>query len=307
MLKSFNQSQEMKQPPFLKKGDKIAITCPAKMLKTPITEAVALLESWGLEVVLGSTIGAAHHQFSGTDKQRAEDMQAFINDEDVKAIIAARGGYGCIRIVDEIDWSPLLTHPKWIIGFSDITVFHLQLQKMEIQSLHAQMPATVSESSKDGLESLRKALFGEAIVYNFRKCSHNKKGIAEGEIIGGNLTLLTACLNAKNDIDYADKILFIEDVGEYAYAIDRMLRTLDRAGKFKYLKGLLVGDFSSIKQDDPPFGYSVKEIIDDIMPKYSFPVYFNFPAGHLPDNRALVLGRKVRLEAETECTKLSFL
>lgn len=272
-----------------------------------MTDAIALLESWGLEVILGETINAVHHQFSGTDELRATDMQRFIDDKSIKAIIAARGGYGCIRIVDEIDWSPFVLNPKWIIGFSDITVFHLQMQKMGLQSLHAQMPSTISESSAEGLESLRKALFGEDIVYHFRKCSHNKTGLAEGELIGGNLTLLTACINSKSDIDYTDKILFIEDVGEYAYVVDRMIRTLDRAGKLKNLKALLVGGFTNIKQDDPPFGYSVKEIIDVVTAKYNFPVYFNFPAGHLPDNRALILGRKVKLEADLEGSMLSFI
>ncbi len=297
----------MIRPPYLKKGDKIAITCPAKSLKSSMTNAIALLESWGLEVVLGETVNAVHYQFSGTDKLRAEDMQKFINDEDVKAIIAARGGYGCIRIVDDIDWTPLVQNPKWIIGFSDITVFHMQLQKMGLQSLHAQMPSTISDSSKEGLESLKKALFGETIIYNFPATTFNRKGLSEGELIGGNLTLLTACINSNNDIDYNDKILFIEDVGEYAYVIDRMIRTLHRASKFKNLKGLIVGGFTNIKQDDPPFGYSVNEIINSIVSKYDFPVGFNFPAGHLPDNRALVLGRNVKLEIGEKSSMLSFI
>lgn len=296
----------MNHPPYLKKGDKIAITCPAKSLRAPMTDAIALLESWGLEVVLGETVNASHFQFSGTDELRAADMQRLIDDKEIKAIIAARGGYGCLRIVDEIDWTPLIKAPKWIIGFSDITVFHLQLQSMALQSLHAQMPATISDSSKEGLESLRRALFGESIEYVFSGAVGNRTGVCRGELIGGNLTLLTACISSKNDIDYSDKVLFIEDVGEYAYAVDRMIRTLDRAGKFENLKGLIVGGFTSIKQDDPPFGYSVEEIISLVVSKYNFPVCFNFPAGHLPDNRALILGREVKLEVSSESAKLSF-
>lgn len=296
----------MNHPPYLKKGDKIAITCPAKTLKSPLTDAITLLESWGLEVVLGETVNAVHHQFSGTDELRTTDMQKFIDDKSVKAIIAARGGYGCIRIVDDIDWTPLVLNPKWIIGFSDITVFHMQMQRVGLQSLHAQMPSTISESSKEGLESLRKALFGENITYSFAADFHNKTGTAEGKLIGGNLTLLTACINSDNDIDYNDKILFIEDVGEYAYVIDRMLRTLDRGGKFKNLKGLIVGGFTNMKQDDPPFGYSVNEMISLVTSKYDFPVCFNFPAGHLADNRALILGSEVKLEVGKEGAKLSF-
>lgn len=297
----------MTQPPYLKKGDKIAITCPAKSLKSPIKDAIKLLESWDLKVVLGKTLNASHFQFSGTDELRAADMQKFIDDEDIKAIIAARGGYGCIRIVDDIDWMPLIQNPKWIIGFSDITVFHMQLQNMGLQSLHAQMPSTIAKSSKEGLESLRKVLFGEEIEYNFPGSPDNRIGDCTAELIGGNLTLLTACIGAKNDIDYNDKILFIEDVGEYAYAIDRLVRTLDRAGKFKNLTGLVIGGFTNIKQDDPPFGYSVNEIINASFAKYNFPACFNFPAGHLADNRALVLGRKVKLEVRLENSKLSFI
>lgn len=298
--------KSMNHPPYLKKGDKIAITCPAKTLKAPLNDATTLLESWGLEVVLGETINAVHHQFSGTDELRASDMQRFIDDKDIKTIIAARGGYGCIRIVDEIDWTPLVLNPKWIIGFSDITIFHLRLQSMGLQSLHGQMPSTITESSQEGLESLRKALFGEPLNYYFEPKPANKSGSATGELVGGNLTLLTSCIASSSDIDYADKILFIEDVGEYAYVIDRLVRTMDRAGKFKNLKGLIVGGFTGINQDEPAFGYTATEIIQSVMSKYDFPICFDFPAGHLPDNRALVLGREVVLEVSTEICKLSF-
>ncbi len=297
----------MNQPPYLKKGDKIAITCPAKTLKAPMTDAIKLLESWGLVVVLGKTIDAVHHQFSGTDDLRAADMQHFINDESIKAIIAARGGYGCIRIVDEIDWTPLVLAPKWLIGFSDITVFHMQLQAMRLQSVHAQMPSTIKKSSKEGLETLRKALFGENFSYSFNYDKDNRLGIATGELIGGNLSLLLACLNANNDLDYDDKILFIEDVGEHSYAIDRMMRTLDRAGKFENLKGLIVGGFTDIKQDDPPFGYTISEIINTVIEKYDFPVCYNFPAGHIADNRALILGKEVTMNIGLDKSEIQYL
>lgn len=286
----------MIKPPSLKKGDKIAITCPAKSLTEPMTGAIQLLASWGLEVVLGETINAVFHQFSGTDELRARDMQTFINDLEIKAIIAARGGYGCLRIVDEIDWTPLLQNPKWIIGFSDITAFHLQLQSLGLQSLHAQMPSTIKESSKEGLESLRKALFGEELTYEIASSSLNKLGIAKGELIGGNLSLLIASLGSKSDVDFSDKILFIEEVGEYHYAVDRMIRTLDRAGKLAQLKGLIIGGFTSIKDNDIPFGFSPQEIINEVISKYNYPVCYDFPAGHLPDNRALIFGRETSIE-----------
>jgi muramoyltetrapeptide carboxypeptidase len=296
----------MIQPPHLKKGDKIAITCPAKSLKAPMTDAIKLLESWGLEVVLGESVNSIFHQFAGTDEMRAADMQKFINDDSVKAIIAARGGYGCIRIVDEIDWSPLLVHPKWIIGFSDITVFHLQLQSMGLQSLHAQMPVNIKESSKQGLETLRKALFGEGLNYEIEPYDNNKIGESQAEIIGGNVTLLTACLGARNDISYDGKIPFIEDVNDYNYAIDRMLRSLDRAGKFKNLAGLIVGGFTDLKENDIPFGFTPYEIIQEIVAKYDYPVCYNFPAGHLPDNRALIFGEKVSLSVKKEKVTIKF-
>jgi muramoyltetrapeptide carboxypeptidase len=296
----------MIQPPHLKKGDKIAITCPAKSLKAPMTDAIKLLESWGLEVVLGESVNSVFHQFAGTDEMRAADMQKFINDDSVKAIIAARGGYGCIRIVDEIDWSPLLVHPKWIIGFSDITVFHLQLQSMGLQSLHAQMPVNIKESSKQGLETLRKALFGEGLNYEIEPYDNNKIGESQAEIIGGNVTLLTACLGARNDISYDGKILFIEDVNDYNYAIDRMLRSLDRAGKFKNLAGLIVGGFTDLKENDIPFGFTPYETIQEIVAKYDYPVCYNFPAGHLPDNRALIFGEKVSLSVKKEKVTIKF-
>ncbi|OAQ38556.1 LD-carboxypeptidase [Pedobacter psychrophilus] len=296
----------MIQPPQLKKGDKIAITCPAKSLKAPMTDAIKLLESWGLEVVLGESVNSVFHQFAGKDELRAADMQKFIDDESIKAIIAARGGYGCIRIVDEIDWKPLLVNPKWIIGFSDITVFHLQLQSLGLQSLHAQMPVNISESSKEGLESLRKVLFGENLEYEIEANDRNKIGESQAELIGGNLSLLVACLNSKSDISYDGKILFVEEVGEYEYAIDRMMRTLDRAGKLKNLAGLIVGGFTDIKINDIPFGFSAYEIIEEIVSKYHYPVCYHFPAGHLPDNRALIFGEKVRLIVSKESVQINF-
>jgi muramoyltetrapeptide carboxypeptidase len=280
----------MIQPPYLKKGDKIAITCPAKALKSPMTDAIDLLKSWGLDVILGETVNAVFHQFAGNDDLRKADMQNFINDNEIKAIIAARGGYGCIRIIDQIDWAPLLKNPKWVIGFSDITIFHQQLQSIGLQSLHAQMPATITDSSKEGLESLRKVLFGEKFEYQITSHNKNKLGQAKGDLIGGNLSMLIANLGSKSDFNYDNQILFIEDVGEYFYAIDRMIRALDRAGKLAKLNGLIVGGFTDIKDNDIPFGCNVQEIIENVVYKYNYPVCYDFPAGHLSDNRALILG-----------------
>src|ERR1700744_5503591 len=283
-------------PPYLKKGDKIAITCPAKKLPAPMTDAVELLTSWGLEVVLGETVDASYHQFAGDDDLRAADMQRFVDDDSIKAIIAARGGYGTIRMIDKVDFSRFGTNPKWLVGFSDITILHAHLHNnYNVQTIHGQMPVNIPDASAKSLESLRMALFGEDINYKPHKHELNRAGEAEGVLIGGNLSLLIAVSGSVSDMDYTGKILFIEDVGEYLYAIDRMVRSLDRAGKLKNLAGLIVGGFSEVKDNDIPFGHTVQQIIMDVVKDYSYPVCFDFPAGHVPDNRSLILGRKVKM------------
>jgi muramoyltetrapeptide carboxypeptidase len=284
------------QPPFLKKGDKIAITCPAKKLPAPMTDAVALLQSWGLEVVLGETVGASYHQFAGDDDLRARDMQRLIDDDSIKAIIAARGGYGTIRMVDQVDFSRLATHPKWLIGFSDITLLHAHVySNYNLQSIHGQMPVNVPDASAKSLKTLRMALFGEELTYSFNSHALNRDGDCSGVLTGGNLSLLIASLGSVSDFNYDGKILFIEDVGEYLYAIDRMLRTLARAGKLTKLAGLIVGGFTDVKDNDIPFGQTIEQIVMDIVKDHDYPVCFNFPAGHVPDNEALVLGKTLSL------------
>jgi muramoyltetrapeptide carboxypeptidase len=284
------------QPPYLKKGDKIAITCPAKKLPSPMTDAIELLRSWGLEVVLGDTIDASYHQFAGDDDLRARDMQRFIDDDSIKAIIAARGGYGTIRMIDKVDFGRLATHPKWLVGFSDITLLHTHLfANYGLQSIHGQMPVNIPDASAESLISLKKALFGEELRYKFESHSANRPGSAEGILIGGNLSLLIAASGSVSDLDYSGKILFIEDVGEYLYAIDRMMYTLKRSGKLKDLAGLIVGGFTGIKDNDIPFGQTVPQIIMEVVKEYKYPVCFDFPAGHVPDNKALVLGKQMYL------------
>jgi muramoyltetrapeptide carboxypeptidase len=294
-------------PPYLKKGDKVAITCPAKKLPKPMTDAIELLQSWGLEVVLGETLGLSFHQFAGDDDQRAQDLQRFIDDDSIKAIIAARGGYGTIRMIDKVVFSRLTQNPKWLVGFSDITVLHTHLfNNFNIQSIHGQMPVNIADASSKSLESLRKALFGEEISYKFNSNALNRSGEAEGILIGGNLSLLAAVAGSVSDLDYDNKILFIEDVGEYLYAVDRMVRMLDRASKLKKLNGLIVGGFTEIKDNDIPFGQTIEQIIMDIVGKYDYPVCFDFPAGHVPDNRALVLGKKIQLSVSNKNVTISY-
>jgi muramoyltetrapeptide carboxypeptidase len=295
------------QPPYLKKGDKIAITCPAKKLPNPMTDAIALLQSWGLEVVLGDTVNASFHQFAGNDELRAADLQRFIDDDSIKAIVAARGGYGTVRMIDKVDFSRFTQNPKWLIGFSDITVLHAHLfTNYGAQTIHGQMPVNIPDASKHSIDTLRRALFGEELSYDFTTHNINKPGNAEGILIGGNLSLLVAISGSVSDLDYTDKVLFIEDVGEYLYSVDRMLRMLDRAGKLKNLAGLVVGGFTDIKDNDIPFGQTVPQIVIDIVKGYDYPVCFDFPAGHIPDNNSLVLGRKVTLKVDEQQAKLRF-
>lgn len=272
-----------------------------------MTDAIALLQSWGLEVVLGETVEASYHQFAGDDDLRARDMQRFIDDDDIKAIIAARGGYGAIRMIDKVDFGRFATNPKWLIGFSDITILHTHLfANYGVQSIHGQMPINIPDASKHSLNTLRQALFGDSLSYEFTSHGINRSGKAKAILIGGNLSLLVASTGSASDPNYAGKILFIEDVGEYLYSVDRMLRMLKRAGKLASLAGLIVGGFSSMKDNDIPFGQTVPEIVIDIVKEYSYPVCFDFPAGHIPDNNSLILGRNVHLQVDDQQAKLTF-
>jgi len=289
------------QPSYLKKGDKVAITCPAKKLPHPMTDAIALLESWGLEVVLGETVTASYHQFAGDDNLRAADLQQFINDPGIKAIFAARGGYGTIRIIDEVDFMPIKTASKWIIGFSDITVLHAHVfATFGLQSIHGQMPMTIPDGTVESLQTLRKALFGEGFGYRFSAEKLNREGEAQGILVGGNLTLLVAVSGSVSDFDYDGKILFLEDVGEYLYSIDRMMRTLKRARKLKNLAGLIVGGFTELKDNEIPFGQTAEEIIFEVVKEYHYPVCFGFPAGHIPNNQALIFGKTLNLAVQKQ-------
>lgn len=288
-------------PPFLKKGDKIAITCPAKKIPGPMTDAIKLLQSWGLEVVIGDTLNASWNQFAGDDAFRAKDFQQFIDDNSIKAIIAARGGYGTVRMIDLVDFNRFVQNPKWIIGFSDITVLHSHLlANFNIASVHGQMPLTIPDASARSLDTLRKALFGEEIGYQLKPNSLNRTGEGEGLLIGGNLSIMLSVAGSISDVDYNNKILFIEDISEYLYNIDRMLRTLKRSGKLQNLKGLIVGGFSDMKDNDIPFGQTVPEIVMEVIKDYNFPVCFDFPAGHVPDNCSLILGKLLHLSVSNE-------
>lgn len=294
--------------PYLKKGDKVAITCPAKKLPIPMTDAVKLLTNWGLEVVLGNTVNASYHQFAGDDAFRAADLQRFINDDSIKAIFCARGGYGTIRMIDLVDFRHLQTNPKWLIGFSDITLLHSHIiANYNLPCIHGQMPLNIPDATLYSLETLRMALFGEELAYKLAPNPLNRPGECTGTLIGGNLSLLLAANGSVSDVDYTGKILFIEDVGEYLYAIDRMLRALKRAGKLKNLAGLIVGGFTDLKDNDIPFGQTLPQIVMDVVADYNYPVCFDFPAGHVSNNCSLVLGEKLNLTVKRDEVVINYL
>ena len=286
-------------PPGLKKGDKIAIVCPAKKLKKPIDNALDILRGWGLEIVEGKSVQSGYHQFAGDDQLRTADLQQYLDDPEIKGIIAGRGGYGTLRIIDNLDFTNFLAHPKWVVGFSDITVLlsHI-LAQTNTASIHGQMPGTFEDASRESLESLRRALFNEGNTYDYSSSFPNRTGIAEGILAGGNLSILIALEGSVSAIDYKDKILFLEDVGEPEYSIDRMLRILIRSGKLNDLKGLIIGAFNEIPEESIPFGQTPEEIIQELVKDYHFPVCYNFPCGHIADNRAMIVGKTCRLKVD---------
>ncbi len=294
------------QPAYLKKGDKIGIVaCARKISKEEIKPACDILKSWGLEIVLSKNLFNSDNQYSGTDSERAEDLQLMLNDSSIKAVISARGGYGTVRIIDKIDFTELKKHPKWVVGYSDITVLHSHIHKVGIETMHATMPINFTKN-EESVESLRAALFGEKLNYEIATHHLNKKGCAEGELIGGNLSLIYALTGSISDIDTKDKILFIEDLDEYLYHIDRMMINLKRSGKLSNLAGLIIGGMTDMKDNTIPYGKTVEEIILDAVAEYNYTVCFSFPAGHIDKNMAVYLGRKVKLNVG-EKTALTYL
>ena len=294
-------------PPFLKAGDTVALVCTArKFSKEDAQPAIELLESWGLKAKLGHTIGLDNFQLGGTDKERATDFQSQLDDENVNAIWCARGGYGTVRIIDSLDFSNFKKQPKWIMGFSDVTVLHSQLNLERVASLHSIMPFTVPNAPEEVIETLRKALFGDVISYTFPSKSYDIKGIASGELVGGNISILYSLLGSKSAIDTKDKILFIEDLDEYLYHIDRMLYNLKRNGYFEQVTGIIVGSMTDMHDNEIPFGQNEVQIITEIAKEYQIPIAFQFPAGHQSDNRTLILGKQVDFEVNDKEIKLRF-
>ncbi|PRD49110.1 S66 peptidase family protein [Sphingobacterium haloxyli] len=298
----------MKTPEFLKEGDKVAIICPASYIKGNIDIALKIFSDWGLQVEVGTSVTTRFHQFAGTDEVRRQDLQAALDNPEIKAVFAARGGYGTVRIIDQLDFRKFKRHPKWIVGFSDITVLHAHLHhQVGVCSIHGQMPKSFDESTKDALTSLKCALFGHGMDGQYTQCTFpNRSGEGSGQLIGGNLAILHSMLASPSDGLYDNKILFIEDVGEQHYNIDRMLWTLKRANKFARLNGLIVGSFTSLKDSSPSFGQRFEEIIMDKVAEYDFPVCFDFPAGHIDNNHSLIMGKEITLKINQERTWIRY-
>ena len=286
-------------PPYLKKGDTIGILCPAGFMPIENAQtAINVLQDWGFTVKTGFTLGNQHNYFSGTDEERLHDLQSMLDDTSIKAIICARGGYGLGRIIEKLNFKKFTKNPKWIIGFSDITVLHSHLfSNFNIASMHAPMAAAFNddEYKNEFVESLHKAITGERGNYTTASHAFNKVGNAKGRLVGGNLSLLAHLVGTSSDINTKNKILFIEDVGEYIYNIDRMLYQLKRSGHLKNLAGLIVGGFTEMKDTTTPFGQSAEEVIRDIIKEYDYPVCFNFPVSHERENYALKIGVKYEL------------
>ncbi len=295
-------------PPYLKEGDKIGILCPGGYMPYEKAQtAIAVLQEWGYEVVTGSTLGSQFNYFSGTDEQRLNDMQQMLDDDTIRAILCARGGYGTGRIIDQLNFKKCRKNPKWIIGFSDITILHCHLfSKYKIASLHSSMASAFNNHGFKNafVQSLRKTLSGEKTVYECGAHAFNRRGIASGRLIGGNLSLITHLLGTPSAIRARRKILFIEDTGEYLYNIDRMLYQLKRAGILDKIAGLIVGGFTEMKDTSVPFGQTVEEIIRDIVKDYEYPVCFNFPVSHGIENFALKIGVKYKMSVEKMLTTL---
>lgn len=290
-----------KTPPYLKKGDTIAITCPAGYMPREKAETcIETIQQWGFEVMVGKTLGSkSKNYFSGNDETRLNELQAMLDDERIKAILCGRGGYGISRIIDQIDFTQFKKNPKWIIGFSDITLLHAHINRnFKIATLHAPMAAAFNngENKNEFIDSLHKALVGKKAKYACKADPFNKLGGAKGELIGGNLTLITHLIGTKSDINTKNKILFIEDIGELIYSTDRMLHQLKRSGKLTNLSGLIVGGFTDVKDTERPFGKKVKELIKDILQDYDYPVCFDFPVGHKKENYALKIGGDFQLK-----------
>lgn len=304
----------MTRPPYLRQGDKAAFIAPARRISLPeLAPALRLLRSWGLEPVAPPGLFDTDGQLAGSDEARASLIQSLLDDPEVKALWCARGGYGTVRIIDSLDFSRFARQPKWIVGYSDITVLHSHIhRRLAIETLHATMPVNIPDGTDPApfpaVETLRRALFGEPLSYSFAPHPLDRSGQAEGPVVGGNLSILYSLCGSPSSISTEGKILFIEDLDEYLYHLDRMMMNLKRCGLLARLAGLVVGQLSDMHDNAVPFGRNAEQIVRDAVAEYRYPVCFGFPAGHNGlENRALCLGRTARLAVAPAGSSLAYL
>ena len=299
------------RPPYLKKGDTIMILSPAGRLRDRkgVEAGTELANHWGLVVFYGNHLLSREGSFAGTDEERLQDLQGALDDPSIKAIWAARGGYGTVRLVDDLDFSSFRQNPKWIVGFSDITILHNKLNQIGYQSLHAQMPVTLELENPDqkrSIRSLQRALFGKKLEYKLSTQESSREGTGKGQLVGGNLSIVYSMLGSDTNLNMRGKVLFLEEVGEALYHIDRMMISLKRAGYFEQCGGLILGDFKLRENKGNPFGKTLEEIVLEATEGTDFPIVFDFPAGHVDDNRALILGSEVELNVGKKKSKITF-
>lgn len=294
------------RPPALQAGDSIYLLSTARKISLEeLQPAIKTFESWGLNVIIGKTIGAEDRQFAGNDVLRTQDFQTALDDKNVRAIICARGGYGTVRMMDALNYDEFMKHPKWIVGFSDVTYLHVHISNsIGIQTLHATMPFSFENNTPEAIETMRKELFGIKNDYHVSAHPLNRFGHAQGILIGGNLSILYSITGTKSGMNTSGKILFLEDLDEYLYHVDRMMMNLKRSGKLHDLAAVVVGGFTAMKDNKVAFGCTAYEIIAEHLSEYNYPVCYDFPGGHVADNRALVMGRKYQLTVTTSSVSL---
>lgn len=300
------------QPPYLKAGDTVAIVAPSGVLKNrtnEVQQAIDLLKNWGLHAVVGKHVFSQANHFAGTDSERFEDFQKVMDDPTISAIWCARGGYGTVRILDKLNFTKFKNSPKWLIGYSDITALHNQFHNEGFETIHALMCTSLSDdvtTIEKTISTFKDAIFGNQLSYTLNGSEYNRTGNVTAPLVGGNLTMLHTMLGSTTSIDTSGKILFIEEIGEYAYHIDRMLQSLKRAGYFENCKGVIVGDITKVRKNTTPWGTSVEQLIVDALSEYDFPIAFNMPAGHEKDNRAMILGRTIQLTVSNDISYIVF-
>jgi len=299
----------MTQPPFLKPGDKVGLISTSNYTEQQyIDEAVRILQEWKLEPVLGATIGPREGSFAGPDELRRADLQQMLDDKEIKAVLETMGGYGIIRVIDQVNFNSFKYNPKWLVGYSDTTFLHSHVQGMlSTSSIHGTMAADLESGYEAASwESLRKALFGEKLRYTVRAHPLNREGRSDATLVGGTVSVLCNAKGTISEVNTNGKILFLEEVGEHRFRLDSYLTSMKKAGKFDYVKGLLVGDLVDIQEDEPPFGKTPEEIVLDAVKEYDFPVCFGFPAGHGAVNKALIFGAPVHLHVSAKSSTISF-